>query len=119
MRRDRKQGRRLSQQDEERSPALATGAFRGFERQPPPFAFQLLHCPASGVADDRLWRKPNAIALPPRPFTPVLVLRDAVDEVAHRVEHRAPHEHRCGDGELELLDVALVAEGEYTLEGLG
>src|ERR1700722_18388791 len=93
MRRDRKQGRRLAQQDEGRSPALAPSAFGGFERQPPPFALQFLHCPASGVADDRLWRKSNAIALPPRPFTPILVLRDAVYKVADRVEHRAPHKH--------------------------
>ena len=90
-----------------------------FKRQPPPFALQFIHRPASGVTDDGLWGKPNTIALPPRPFTPILVLRDAVDEVANGIEDRTPHEHRCRDRELEVPDVALVAERENALEGLG
>src|SRR5215831_12471999 len=71
------------------------------------------------MPNDRLWSKPNTIAPPPGPFAPILVLRNAVNEVPHRVEHRAPHEHRCGDRELELLDVALVAKGKHALKRLG
>ena len=65
MRRDRKQGRPMAQQDRERSFALTPGAFVRFDHQPPPFALQFRHRPAGGMSNDRFRRKPNTIALPP------------------------------------------------------
>jgi len=70
MGQNREQSRPLAQQNQRRRRASARVLSKDFERQPLPFALQFLHCPTSGVADDRLWRKSNAIALPPRPFTP-------------------------------------------------
>ena len=49
-------------------------------------------------------RKPCRPAL----TAPFFILRDPVHEAADRVKHRAPDEHRRSDGEVEVLDVALV-----------
>ncbi len=120
VRHDREQGHPLAQQDADRSSARrGRASFAPFERQPPPFALQLRHRPASGMADDRFRRKPNTITLSPRPLAPIFILRHAVLEAADRIEHRPPHEHRRGDREVEVFDVALVLKREHALERFG
>ena len=63
--------------------------------------------------------KTDAISLEPRPAAPIEIFRHPVLEPSDRVEHGAPHEHRGGDSEAEVLDVALVLEGEDALERFG